>query len=391
MSNMTTTEQMLNESCGIDYEEDSYYSVINENAEKDYSDFRREILLQKEQYSIDYVYKLISTEYLDLSPEFQRNEVWQDNSKRSLFIESILLNIPIPIFYAYSNQDEKLSIIDGKQRLSTIRDFEKNKFKLSHLHHLVKFNGKTYSELPEKVRANFDRYQCSFYILNYRTPKNYIFDIFMRINTGSVPLTSQEIRNIFAKPKVRELLKKMSVCTSFRKATRSKINDIRMDAQELALRYIALLKRYNFSAYRFDFLESSLSEALDNTISQINNESEETLDEYLSNYKVACDRIYELLQDRACSRLKMSSSGKIVVRSQTINKSLFSVFAVLLSDEKYAGVNLRRYTSKVIEELFIVQDKGSLSSVLASGTGSKGNLTDLFYHVSVLLEDIIKC
>lgn len=383
-----SSEQILSESYGVEFEEDSYYSVSNSISGKDYSELRREILLQKDQYAIDYICKLIATEYLDLSPEFQRNEVWQDVKKRSLFIESILLNIPIPIFYAYSNDDERLSIIDGKQRLSTIRDFSKNKFSLSHLHHLAQFNGMTYAELPEKVRSNFDRYQCSFYVLNYRTPKRYIFDIFMRINTGSMPLTTQEIRNIFAKPKVRDLLKKMSTCTSFRKVTRSKINDIRMDAQELALRFIALKKNYNFNNETLCFNESSLSELLDRTIGELNETPDIELASYLTDYKIACDRTYELLQERACSRLKMYGN-KIVVRSQTINKSLFSVFSVLLSDDKYAGISLRKYTNKVINELYPLQDKGALAQILSSGTGSKNNISNLFYYISTLLGDNI--
>ena len=171
MSNInqkTELEYLANNYYGVDYEDDSYYTVESSEINKDYVDLRREIILQKEQYSVEYLNRLIQSDYLDLSPEFQRNEVWQDNRRKSLFIESLLLNIPIPIFYAYSNEDERLSIIDGKQRLSTIRDFCNNQFRLSQMHYLKQYNGKLYNELPEKIKDKKERYQK----IAYRSLKN---------------------------------------------------------------------------------------------------------------------------------------------------------------------------------------------------------------------------
>lgn len=390
MSNFKNTEQeyLAKNYYGIDYEEDSYYSVENSETNRDYSDLRREIILQKEQYSVEYLHRLIKSNYLDLSPEFQRNEVWQDNRRKSLFIESLLLNIPVPIFYAYNNDDERMSIIDGKQRLSTIRDFCDNKFRLSQLHYLKQYNNKLYCELPEKVKINLDRYQCSFYVLNYLTPKRYIFDIFMRINTGGSPLTTQEIRNIFAKPKVRNLLKDMSTCMSFRKSTRQKVKDTRMDAQEMALRYIALLRNYDFKKYRLTFNESSLSELLDRTIAELNNEPQEVLDKYFSRFKYSCDAAYDLLGDYAFSRFKMQ--GSKISNPKTINKSLFAVFTVLLSNEKMRYISLKQYSKSTIKEFAILQNEAVLSDVLSSSTGSKRNLETLFGLIQNLLEDCVK-
>lgn len=386
---MSDLNNYLSNYLGIEFEEDPYYFVDNDQDARDYNQVRQEIVLQKEQYAIDFIIRMIDTQFLDLSPEFQRNEVWSDNKKKSLFIESLLLNIPVPIFYAYSNQDEQLSIIDGKQRLSTIRDFYRGKFKLTNLHHLKQFNGFVYNELPDRVKNNLDRYQCYFYILNYLTPKRYIFDIFMRINTGSVPLTSQEIRNIFAKPRVRNLLKDMASSVSFRKATRQKIKDIRMDAQELALRFIALKNNYDFKNHRFIFPENNLSELLDRVIAELNAASDAMLKSYLVDFKDACEQAYELLGDYAFSRLKMQGNS-IKLRSNTINKSLFSAFTVLLSDEKYKYKKLREYRNKVLFEFCIVQSEPTMNAVLSSGTGSKSNLGTIFNCIEIVLEDFVK-
>ena len=391
MSNInqkTELEYLANNYYGVDYEDDSYYTVESSEINKDYVDLRREIILQKEQYSVEYLNRLIQSDYLDLSPEFQRNEVWQDNRRKSLFIESLLLNIPIPIFYAYSNEDERLSIIDGKQRLSTIRDFCNNQFRLSQMHYLKQYNGKLYNELPEKIKVNFDRYQCSFYVLNYLTPKRYIFDIFMRINTGGSPLTTQEIRNIFAKPKVRNLLKNMASSVNFKKATRQRVKDTRMDAQEMALRYIALRKNYDYEKYRLTFSESNLSELLDRTIGELNNETQDILDEYLCEFKNACDAAYELLGECAFSRLKIQGN-RISPKSQTINKSLFAVFTVLLSNEKFKYIPLKKHSKAVLQDFVILQNEKVLTEVLSSSTGSKRNLDTLFYLIQNMIKECI--
>lgn len=72
---------------------------------------------------------------LDLAPDFQRDYVW-DNTRKSRLIESILLNIPLPVFYLARDKNGKIQVVDGVQRLTTIYKFFKNEFKLNHLEYL---------------------------------------------------------------------------------------------------------------------------------------------------------------------------------------------------------------------------------------------------------------
>ncbi len=377
-------DKSMNENLGFEREEDSYYQEDFLIEGRPYLDARKEIFLSKEQYAINYISDMIRSEYIDLSPEFQRNEVWSDITKKSLFIESLLLNIPIPIFYAYENEDGHLSIIDGKQRLSTIRDYLKGKFTLKNVKYLKEYIGLTYEQLPERVKLDFNRYQCQFYLLHYATPKRYLFDIFMRINTGSVPLTSQEIRNIFAKPKVRELLKKMSTNIAFLQSTNKKINDARMDAQEMMLRYIALLKNYDFKRGELTFKENSLSQLLENTIAQLN--SEEEFSYYIKSLEKGCNRAYELFGDYAYKRVTLKKGT--LSHSRVINKSLFAAITVLLTDDRYDYVSLGRYRSKVVNELAQCLDY-AYGVNITSGTGNKKNIIALFAMIDSMFKECI--
>lgn len=110
-----------------------------------------DIRIDQKMISLYQIYRWMTQKTLDLSPEFQRNFVW-DIHKKSLLIESLMLNIPIPAFYFDENEDGMKSVIDGVQRLSTIYSFLKNEFKLKGLQYLTNCNRLTFSELEKNIK-----------------------------------------------------------------------------------------------------------------------------------------------------------------------------------------------------------------------------------------------
>lgn len=367
---------------GYEYEADD--SIENLDNKK-YDSYRKDIIVRNEKYSISETYNSIKGKYIDLSPEFQRNEVWKDNTKKSKFIESLMLNIPIPIFYCYDTSQE-WQVIDGKQRLSTIRDYIEGNFALKGLQYLKEFENLTYSQLPELVRFHFDRYQLNFYILDYRTSKRVVYDIFYRINTGGAPLTSQEIRNVFASQKVRSLLKDMIACRDFVENT-SGLKDIRMDAQELALRFIAL-KKCRQSNAEFIFKENSLTELLNEAVNLLNKEDPSEFEQYKEMFINGCRNARTLLGNNPFGRLIKKNDA--ITHYNIVNKSLFTVYTVLLSDRKYQGIDLREFSRAVIRELFSIMQLPNILDCLASGTSSKAKIMTLFASVNEVFRENIK-
>ena len=187
----------------------------------------------------------IAQNNLDLSPEYQRNIVWDDERKSSL-IESLLLRIPIPAFYLDENKQGNKSVIDGMQRLSAIHSFLNNEFCLKKMQYLSHLDKKFFRDLDIKFRARIEDTELAVNILDEKCPQMVKFDVFRRVNTGGLPLNFQEIRNIMALPKVRKLLKKMAECEEFLLATKGRVKDIRMGAQELCLRYLTILSAYDW-------------------------------------------------------------------------------------------------------------------------------------------------
>jgi uncharacterized protein with ParB-like and HNH nuclease domain len=186
-----------------------------------------------------------------LAPNFQRNEVW-DATRRSRLIESLMLKIPLPMLYVAANTEGSWEVVDGLQRLSTIRDFilgddQGKKLKLSNLEFLGnKFNGKTFDNIekdPSQIRLinTIRETEMRFTVINPGTPEEVKRNIFKRINTGGMPLTAQEIRHALYQGHSSDLLTKLVELPEFKEAINSKINDSRMGARELVLRFLAFL------------------------------------------------------------------------------------------------------------------------------------------------------
>ncbi len=175
---------------------------------------------------------------IDLSPDFQRSFVWK-TERQSRLIESLLLRIPIPVFYVSADEKENWSVVDGVQRITTFGDYMNDKFRLNQLEYLYKFDDLPYSKLPRPMQRRINETQLIVNVIEPGTPEDVKFNIFRRINTGGVTLNGQEIRNALHRDPVREYLKKLAATEEFLKATDYSIRTQRMADRECVLRFLA--------------------------------------------------------------------------------------------------------------------------------------------------------
>lgn len=203
------------------------------------------IRVDTKPFSIEYICKLIASKKLDISPDFQREFVWTEITRQSRLIESIMLRIPIPVFYLSQDDDGRFQVVDGIQRLTVIHGFVNNKFKLKNLEYLKDLEGKwfrnesksTVQSIPPMYSSRIEETQLFFNIIDPSTPERVKYDIFRRINTGGKTLNAQEIRNCLSNTQTRQLLKDMVNLKSFITATRGSISRTRMADKEMALRF----------------------------------------------------------------------------------------------------------------------------------------------------------
>lgn len=219
-------------------------------------------------------------------PDFQRNLVWPDKSK-SKFIESILLNFPIPFIYLNEVLEKvgntavsKYMIIDGLQRTSALEYFYKDIFALNGLDAIPQYNEFKFSDLPDGLKAKFEDKKLNIFILKPSTPMEVVYDLFNRINTGGTQLNRQEVRNCIYIGKSTKLLKDLSEKEYFRKSISNGVSPVRMKDRELILRYVAF--RY------FDFentYNGNLSNFIENSMKEINGWEDDKIEDVSLEFK----------------------------------------------------------------------------------------------------------
>lgn len=174
----------------------------------------------------------IEHEEVDLAPDFQRQAgIWNDELKSRL-IESLLLRIPLPMFYVAADESEKWSVVDGIQRMTTIYDYVTGKFRLERLEYLTKLNRCTHDELRRPLQRRISETELIVNVIESGTSPDVLFNVFRRINTGGLTLNGQEIRHALNPGPVRSYLKELAESDEFIKATDNSISTIRMADRE---------------------------------------------------------------------------------------------------------------------------------------------------------------
>ncbi len=188
---------------------------------------------------VEQIVSRIDHKEIDLAPDFQRMAGIWNSKRKSRLIESLLLRIPIPVFYVAADENETWSVVDGLQRISTIYDFVKGNFPLEQLEYLTRFNKYFCEELPRAMQRRIRETQLVVNVIEPGTPEEVMFNIFSRINTGGMTLNGQEIRHALHPGPVRDYLKELAETEEFLDATDHSIKTRRMADRECVLRFLA--------------------------------------------------------------------------------------------------------------------------------------------------------
>lgn len=171
-------------------------------------------------------------------PTFQRRYVWT-NKLASKLIESILLNVPIPPCYLAQNDEYELDVIDGQQRIYSLYRFSNNEFKLSGLEVLKDLNGSAYYEIPKALARKIDTYALRCVIITNDSDAEIKFEVFERLNTSTMPLNAQELRNSISRGNLVDLLNHLVEYGPWLEILNRRQPDRRMRDEEMILRSFA--------------------------------------------------------------------------------------------------------------------------------------------------------
>lgn len=178
-------------------------------------------------------------------PDYQREFVW-DLTRQSRLIESLVLGLPIPIIFVAENEDGRLEIVDGSQRIRTLSAYLSGDLALENLEKLSLLNGFKFNELSTSRQRKIKNTPIRMVVLSDKTTESVKNDLFDRINRGSDLLLNMEKRKGIFKGKFNDFI--YNECAKIpllnQLAPLSKVVEKRQEHEELILRFFALVDNY---------------------------------------------------------------------------------------------------------------------------------------------------
>jgi len=180
---------------------------------------------------------------IDVQPSFQREYVWRLKPELpSRLIESLLLQIPIPPIYFGKLSDSRFEVIDGQQRLKTLMRFVRNEFALQKLQRMPSLNGKWFRDLSEDYQSRILDADIRSIVIDAGQNDSLRYEVFERLNRGSMALNEQELRNCVYRGPFCDLLAKLENNVYWRKVKGGNVEP-RFAEREMILRFFAFAAR----------------------------------------------------------------------------------------------------------------------------------------------------
>lgn len=318
----------------------------------------RKVVTQPYDLAIDAIVAQVKSSILFLRPlsdrpKFQRQYVWDDGLASKL-VESVLLNVPIPPCYLSENEENELDVIDGQQRIYSLYRFVENQFPLRDLEALVEFNGKRFFELPSKEQRRIRTHTLRCVVVTNESHPEIKFDVFERLNTSTMPLNSQELRNCVSRGSLNNLLAELSFGERWLAIRGRKMPDKRLADEEIILRY------FSFRLQGIEEYRTPLKKWLNDTARMGRRLGEAEIDSLRADWNNALGVALIWFDERECFR---RPGGKAINRAlfdlimQTATKTasnaaielreeFLETFSAMLSDDEFLDLISRSVDHK---------------------------------------------
>jgi hypothetical protein len=320
-----------------------------------------------------------------LEPDFQRHpDLWSPR-QQSRLIESLIIRIPLPTFYFDRLDDDKLIVVDGLQRLYTLKKFmalekdDPDRLVLTELEYLKEYEGRKFEELPPIIQRRIKQQPLTAYIIRSGTPDKVRTSIFNRINTGGLTLEPAEIKNSVYRGQAANLLKELAHSNEFVKATRNKIDPSRMLDCEFVNRFLAFyllgIKRYS----------GNLEDYLNDVMIRLQKESEPTIEKCRKDFLKAMEYASGIFGNTAFR--KINSDG----RYGKINKPLYDAVTVNLArlDEKDCQKLLYKKDNLLEKYTALLSDKDFVD-IITRGTASINNVEGRYEAIYKIFQEVLE-
>lgn len=341
------------------------------------------ISVRTTRYTISLITDRFNYQEVDLEPSLQhRARLWNIGDKSHL-IESLLLRIPLPLFYIAEDSKGNWKVLDGIQRLTTIFDFIAGQFKLSGLEYMTQLNGLHFSELPRQMQRRINETELPINIFGDEAPADMMINIVKRLNTGGITLTQQEIRNVVYAGEVRQFLLDLVNLPSFQAATDNSVSDARMAAQEMVLVFLA----FQLTPWQAYVAQNPVRDSfLNNAMHQLNEMPAAKRQQLLADFERTMSFAYALFGNNAFRKAR-DASGK----RKPINRPLFEAWSsnlAKLSEQQQASiVSKKAELNTLFEDL--LKDERFIKAISFAAT-NVGNIRYRFEKIQQIIDEVLQ-
>ena len=339
------------------------------------------IKISTKQIVIQQLVDRIRLDEIDLAPDFQRlRGIWKQDRKSRL-IESLLLRIPLPVFYVGADKKENWAVVDGLQRMSTIYEYVNNGYPLVNMEYLDKLNGKLHEDLPRVLQRRIGETQIVVNVIEPGTPGEVMFNIFHRINTGGMKLNGQEIRHALNPGPVRDFLQDLADTNEFRAATDGSISEKRMADRDCVLRFLAFHMN-PWENYGANDVDGYMGDAM-KTINSMSSSERESMSD---DFKKAMRAAHDIFRDDAFRKRYHPEE-----RRKPVNRALFGAWGVGLARRSAEDIERLVQNREVVCRRFteLLNSDTEFDGAISYSTGTPRRVRKQFQAVNDLIEECL--
>ena len=330
------------------------------------------LLIRNESRTVFDVVRRIEKGGFIMDPDFQRDFVW-DEDKQSKLIESVLMRIPLPVFYLGEDEKGKMIVVDGLQRLTTFKRFLNNDFRLK-LSHQTELNKRLFTELSPKLKNRIEDCNLILYVIDAKVPEWARLDIFERVNSGD-PLTRQQMRNCLYNGQATRFLKQEAETELFKQVIGNSLKPKTMRDRECINRFCA------FSLLWFEHYRGDMDEWLAEALRKMNQLSNEELLELSRLFQNALQNNFTLFGKHAFRKHSAGQQDKRV-----LNISLWDVMTVGLA--KYSNEQVKLHADELKKSFYELLNDKSFNDSITLGTNSSRSVYYRFKETKKMIQEV---
>jgi len=370
------------------------------------------IKVKNDPLNIGQILESLSDGLIHLDTEFQRLPNLWDNKKKSRFIESLLMKLPLPAFFFAEKEENDWEIVDGLQRISTLKSFVLDKnMALENLEFLKQYEKHSFDQLPGSLQTRIKRTPITAYVIEKGTPDVVKYNIFSRINQGGLVLTPQEIRHAINQGVASDLvadlvrwraekdeqkqikkrknfdgifedLKPTSEGEAFARATDWRIKPERMEDRDFATRFLA------FYLIPYTQYEPDLDSFLNNGMAAVKKLDKAKIKKLKDDFKKAMDLAFDIFGNDAFRKRFSANDDR-----KPINKALFEVLSVTFSKLPDDDAKLLSKRKAILRKKLIqlhADPSGKFLRSITQGTAQKEMVNQRFKDIQRIIKETLE-